>query len=153
MSLPRIQVIHGPNLNLLGRRETGIYGRESLDSINARLTRMAAELGVEIAFVQRNGEGGVVDAIHRAWDGGAAGILINPGALSHYSLAVRDALAAVAASPVPIVEVHLSNVHAREDFRRVMVTSSVVTGQVTGFGPLSYELGLRALVALLDEGT
>ncbi len=144
-----VWVIHGPNLNLLGRREVGIYGRVTLETIDRRLTDLGSELGLSIRTKQGNGEGEVVGAIHAAWDAGAAGILINPGALAHYSYAVRDALAAAAAGGVPSVEVHLTNVHAREEFRHTLVTAAVTAGQVVGFGPASYELGLRALAGLL----
>jgi len=146
--LPKvIWVIHGPNLNLLGRREVAVYGSATLEAIERRLDGLAAELGLGLEKFQGNGEGEVVGAVHRAWDAGAAGILINPGALAHYSYSLRDALAAVGAAGIPVVEVHLTNVHAREEFRRTLVTAPVVTGVVTGFGPASYELGLRALAA------
>lgn len=147
---PAIWVIHGPNLNLLGRREVPVYGQATLERVNRRIEAVAAELGLAVKTVQRNGEGEVVEAVHAAWDGGAAGILINPAALSHYSYAVRDALAAVLAAGIPVVEVHLTNVHAREEFRRTLVTAQATSGQVVGFGPASYELGLRALAGLVE---
>lgn len=143
-----VWVIHGPNLNLLGRREVGIYGSTTLEAIDRRLEVLGRELGLKIRSVQQNGEGEVVGAIHAAWDAGAAGILINPGALAHYSYAVRDALAALGAAGIPAVEVHLTNVHAREEFRHTLVTAAATAGQVVGFGPASYELGLRALAGL-----
>ena len=142
---PLIWVIHGPNLNLLGRREVPIYGKTTLADINHRLENLGRDLGFEVRATQGDGEGEVVRAIHAAWDAGAAGILINPGTLAHYSYAVRDALAAVLAAGLPIVEVHLTNVHAREEWRHTLVTAPATTGQVVGFGPASYELGLRAL--------
>lgn len=140
-------VIHGPNLNLLGRREPLVYGRTTLAEIDAELALEAERLGLELVTIQRNGEEGVVEAVHRAWDAGAAGLLINPGALAHYSLSLRDALAAV--DGIPVVEVHLTNVEAREEFRHHLVTAGAVTGLVMGFGPDSYRLGLEALVRLI----
>lgn len=143
-----IWVIHGPNLNLLGRRETAVYGTATLEDVNRGLEEAASREGFGLVFVQGNGEAPVVEAVHAAWDAGASGVLINPGALSHYSYALRDALAAVLAAGIPVVEVHLTNVHAREEFRRTLVTAAATSGQVVGFGVASYELGLRALIDL-----
>ena len=145
MNAPHLLVLHGPNLNLLGRREPAIYGSTTLAEIDARLQPLAAELGVAVACRQSNHEGQLVDWIQQA---GAEfrGIVLNAGAYTHYGLALRDAVAAAA---IPVVEVHLSNPQAREPFRHVSVLAPVVRGAIAGFGPLSYELGLRALVALL----
>ncbi len=141
----KLLVLHGPNLNLLGTRETGIYGSTTLAQINDNLAVLAAELGVELDCFQSNSEGALVDAIHDAM-GKADGILINPAAYTHTSVAIRDALAGVA---LPAVEVHLSNIHTREPFRHTSYTAPVTIGQVVGFGPDSYLLGLRALVGVI----
>ncbi|WP_418792340.1 type II 3-dehydroquinate dehydratase [Phosphitispora sp. TUW77] len=139
--MPKLLVINGPNLNLLGMREPGIYGSQSLDAINDKLKVLAEELGLKLEFFQSNHEGAIVDKIHECVSG-IDGILINPGAFTHYSYAIRDAVAAVG---VPCVEVHLSNIHAREEFRSKSVIAAACLGQVSGFGAFSYLLGLRAL--------
>ena len=137
----RIAVINGPNLNLLGVREPALYGTESLADIENHLLTVARELGVELTFSQHNGEGEIVDAVH-ALRGRADGALVNAGAYSHTSLAIRDALAAVA---LPTIEVHLSNIHQREEFRHRSYISAVVVGQIAGLGPTGYLLALRGL--------
>ena len=138
----RILVLHGPNLNLLGTREPETYGRTTLAEIDAGLVTLAAALGGTVAAVQSNHEGVLVDTIHAA-RGQFDAILINPGGLTHTSVVLRDALLGVG---LPFVEVHLSNVHAREPFRRTSLLSDVARGVITGFGPRSYEIGLRALL-------
>lgn len=144
----RILVINGPNLNLLGRREPDVYGTTSLEELNKGLAHFAAAKGVEVEFVQSNHEGDIIDTLHQApskfdW------IIINPGALAHYSLALRDAIRAIS---IPTIEVHLSNIYAREDFRRQSVISDAVVGQITGLGALGYELALMAAIRWDQDG-
>ena len=138
----KILVMHGPNLNLLGKREPEIYGTLTLDQINASLTELAADLDCGITVIQSNSEGSLIDAVQAARDV-YDGILINPAAYTHTSVALRDAFSAVA---VPTVEVHLSNIHRREEFRRHSFVAPVAVGQIAGFGLDSYLLGLRAIV-------
>jgi 3-dehydroquinate dehydratase-2 len=137
-----ILVLHGPNLNLLGIRETGIYGKTSLPEVNQALTSLGISLGVTLEIHQSNHEGELVDWIHQAY-GKKQGLLINPGAYTHTSIALRDAIAGVG---IPTVEVHLSNVYSRESFRHHSYIAPVAIGQISGFGVQSYLLGLRALV-------
>ncbi|MBW2495885.1 MAG: type II 3-dehydroquinate dehydratase [Deltaproteobacteria bacterium] len=143
----RILVVHGPNLNLLGRREPEIYGRETLADIDAALTLAAKELGVEIDCFQSNHEGELIDRVQEAM-GVVSGILINPAGLTHSSVALRDALIATG---LPVVEVHLSNVHAREVFRQHSYVSSIALGVITGLGAAGYRFGLEALVRHLSD--
>ncbi len=140
----KILVVHGPNLNLLGTRETDIYGKQTLDDVNAMLSSEAEKHGSEIRTMQSNSEGALVDAIQEArnW---ADAVIINPGAYTHTSIALRDAVAAV---DLPVIEVHLSNVHAREEFRRHSHISPVAVGQIVGFGIDSYRLALLAALSL-----
>jgi 3-dehydroquinate dehydratase-2 len=137
----RILVLHGPNLNLLGTREPAVYGRTTLRELDRRIQRHAAARGVEAVCRQSNHEGQLIDWIQAAGREGFGAIVMNPGALTHYSMALRDAVSAV---PVPVVEVHLSNIHAREEFRRHSVIAAAAQGQISGFGPASYLLGLDA---------
>jgi 3-dehydroquinate dehydratase-2 len=146
---PAILVLHGPNLNLLGRREPAIYGRGSLADVDQAVERHAASRGIGVVCRQSNHEGELVGWIQSAGAEGFLGIVINPGALTHYSIAVRDA---VAAAGLPVVEVHLSNVHGREEFRRHSVIAPVAIGQIAGFGPSSYVLGVDAVLAARDSG-
>lgn len=146
MSL-RILVLHGPNLNLLGQREPEVYGRQTLADIDHLLALLADELQVAVETFQSNHEGVLIDRIHAAGGEGFAGIIINPGGLTHTSVALRDAIAAV---DLPVIEAHLSNIHAREAFRQHSYVAGVVVGQVTGFGAMSYLLALRGLAARLS---
>ena len=141
----KILILHGPNLNLLGTREPEVYGSMSLDDINNKVIELGKELGVEIKCLQSNHEGALIDALHdaRTW---ANGVVFNPGGYTHTSIALRDAISAIV---IPVVEVHLSNVYAREEFRHVSMISAVCKGKITGFGWRSYLLGLRALVDIL----
>jgi 3-dehydroquinate dehydratase-2 len=143
----KILVIHGPNLNLLGRREKNIYGKRTLPEINDLIEEWATQEDVEIKIFQSNREGSIVDAIDEAADW-ADGIAINPAAYTHTSVAIRDAIAAVG---VPTVEVHLSNIFAREEFRHTSLIAPVAMGQISGFGADSYILGLKALVAQITR--
>jgi 3-dehydroquinate dehydratase II len=146
--LKKILVIHGPNLNLLGQRETDIYGKLTLDEINNELKAIAQKGGVELEIIQSNHEGDIVDAIGGSGKDGFAAILINPAAYTHTSVAIRDAVAAV---KVPTVEVHLSNVYKREDFRQKSLIAPVAYGQITGLGVDSYRLGLQAAINLVTK--
>jgi len=145
--MARILVIHGPNLHLLGTREPEHYGRTTLEEINSRLETLASDLGVELEIHQKNGEGEIVTLLSDK-TGSVDAVLINPAAYTHTSVAIRDALKA---SGLPAVEVHLSNIHEREEFRKHSYTSAVCKGQISGFGPESYLLGLRAAVSLVSS--
>ena len=144
----RILVMHGVNLNMFGKRDPKHYGTETLEDINGKLSALAGELGVEVSFFQSNYEGAFVERIQEAHGDGTAGIVLNAGAWTHYSYAIMDALAILS---IPAVEVHISNVHAREEFRNRSLTAPVCIGVVAGFGADSYLLALRALVAHLNR--
>ena len=141
----KILILHGPNLNLLGTREPEVYGSITLDDINKKMIALGKELGAEIKYSQSNHEGALIDALQdaRAW---ADGVVFNPGGYTHTSVALRDAISAI---QIPVVEVHISNVYAREEFRHISMISAVCKGKVVGFGWRSYELGLRGLVDII----
>ena len=143
----KVLVIHGPNLNLLGMREPGVYGSDSLEAINALIQAEAQALGVEVSFFQSNVEGEIVGAIQGAL-GAADAILLNPAAYTHTSVAIRDALAAVR---LPAIEVHLSNIYAREEFRHVSLTAPVCVGVISGFGAQGYLAALRLIADLVRK--
>lgn len=141
----KILILHGPNLNLLGAREPEVYGSMTLENINEKLIALGKELNAEIQCFQSNHEGALIDALHqaRAW---ADGVVFNPGGYTHTSIALRDAISAI---QIPVIEVHISNVYAREEFRHTSFVSAVCKGKVTGFGWKSYELGLRGLIDII----
>jgi 3-dehydroquinate dehydratase-2 len=141
----KILVVNGPNLNLLGIREPGVYGKIGLDDINQRIIDFGTKLEIDVTCFQSNHEGALIDALHdaRKW---AAGVVINPGGLTHTSIALRDAISGI---EIPVVEVHLSNVYAREEFRHKSTISAVCRGKISGFGWMSYILGFEALVHVI----
>jgi 3-dehydroquinate dehydratase II len=141
----KILILHGPNLNLLGKREPEVYGSMSLEDINKKMIELGKELGVEVNCSQSNHEGALIDALQdaRTW---AGGVVFNPGGYTHTSVAIRDAISAIL---IPVIEVHLSNVYAREEFRHQSLVSAVCKGKISGFGWRSYELGLRGLVDII----
>ena len=144
----KILVLHGPNLNLLGTREPEIYGRTTLDDINAMIAARAKEARIEADFLQSNHEGVLVDALQEVPKKGYAFVILNAAAFTHYSVAIRDAIAAI---PTPVIEVHLSNIHQREEFRHHSVISPVVMGQIAGFGEDSYLAALEVVIRRLSE--
>jgi len=146
--MKKILVLHGVNLNMLGKRDPAQYGTSTLEEINLRLAQLGAELGLQVETFQSNHEGELVERIQRIALEEVHGVLINPGAWTHYSYALRDALEMVV---VPVIEVHMSNIHGREEFRRHSVLAPVVKGQICGFGVNSYLLGLRAVSLLLSK--
>lgn len=145
----KILIIHGVNLNMFGKRDPKVYGRVTIAEIDAELVALGRELGATVETFQTNSEGDACERLHQAHEDGTAAVVINAGAWTHYSYAIRDALADLA---IPIIEVHMSNVHAREPFRDRSVFADVVTGQIVGLGVDSYRLGLRAAVTAVSTG-
>lgn len=145
--MKKIKVIHGPNLNFTGIRETSFYGSKNLDQINEEIIIKGKELLLEVECFQSNHEGEIIDFIQKCYFENTDGIIINPGAFTHYSYALRDALSSVS---IPAVEVHLSNIHQREEFRHKSVTAPVCKGQIAGFGPFGYKLALLAMKDILN---
>lgn len=143
----KVSLIHGPNLNLVGVREPEFYGLDAYDDINRKIKLKAQSLDMEVRILQSNHEGEIIDAIHeaRTW---ADGIVINPAAYTHYSYAIRDAITAVR---MPAIEVHISNIHAREEFRHISVIAPVVSGQIVGLGPFGYLLALEAIKHIVEQ--
>ena len=142
-----ILVLHGPNLNLLGQREPNVYGTQSLPEIDHEIVQLGEQLGSKVVSFQSNHEGALIDRLHQSMQDGTTGIIINPGGFTHTSVALRDAIAALS---IPVVEVHLSNIHARESFRQLSYVSPVATGVICGFGKDGYLLALRAILAKLN---
>ena len=139
----KLLILNGPNLNRLGKREPGIYGAETLEDVERKLGKAALLYDVELSFFQSNWEGALIDKIHEAEDVGLDGIVFNPGAFTHYSIALRDAIASV---NVPVIEIHISNIHSREPFRETSVIAPVCIGQLAGFGTDGYELAFHAFL-------
>ncbi len=146
--MKKVLVLHGVNLNMFGKRDPHHYGTESLDDINAAIQQLADELEVNVTVFQTNHEGEMVEQIHQAFDNQISAVVINAGAWTHYSYAIRDALAILT---VPIIEVHMSHIHAREAFRHQSVFAEIARGQISSFGKDSYLLGLRAAVSAIDK--
>lgn len=145
----KILLLNGPNLNMLGKREPGIYGAETLSDLEKKIIALGEKHQVEVECFQSNHEGSLIDKLHEANETGFDGIIFNPGAYTHYSIALRDAIASITPG---VIEVHISNVHARESFRHVSVTAPVTAGQIVGLGLLGYELAFQALLEIGKEG-
>ena len=145
--MTRILVLNGPNINVLGRRNTSIYGVKTLDEINRLISEKADSLGIEVLFYQSNLEGELINFIQESW-GKIDGIVINPGALTHYSYSLKDALIDAV---VPVIEVHLGNIHAREEWRRHSVVADIARGQIAGFGWRSYTSALEIIAGIIEE--
>lgn len=144
----KIQMINGPNLNMLGKRQPEIYGALSLTQINTNLEKKAEDLGMQLLFFQSNHEGDIVDKIHQVFDQKIEGVIINPGAFTHTSVAIRDAFLLLSC---PIIEVHLSNIYKRESFRHKSILADIITGQISGFGSYGYTLALNAIANMINE--
>ena len=143
-----ILIMNGPNLNFLGIREPGIYGQENSGGLCEQIEKKAGELGIDVDIYQSNHEGDLIDRIQAAYSDGTEGIIINPGALTHYSYALRDALSSIS---IPKIEIHISNVHQREEFRHTSVTAPVCNGQIVGFGLFGYDMALEAMQKMVEK--
>jgi 3-dehydroquinate dehydratase II len=148
LEMRKILLLNGPNLNLLGKREPGIYGEQTLRDLEERMKKLGEQNGVEVTCFQSNHEGNLIDRLQQANEENYDGIIFNPGAYTHYSYAIRDCIAGIT---VPVIEVHISNIHARESFRHVSVTAPVTKGQIVGLGLKGYELAFEALMELAEE--
>jgi 3-dehydroquinate dehydratase II len=146
--MKKLLLLNGPNLNLLGKREPGIYGSDTLKDLEARMIMFGEKFGIEVICYQSNHEGELIDRLHEASEQNIDGIIFNPGAYTHYSYAILDAIASI---EVPVIEVHISNIHARESFRHTSVTASATMGQIVGLGLKGYELAFQALVDMKKE--
>jgi 3-dehydroquinate dehydratase II len=146
--MKKLLLLNGPNLNLLGRREPGIYGSDTLKDLEARMRKIGEKHGLEVICFQSNHEGQLIDQLHEANVHGVDGIIFNPGAYTHYSYAILDAIASI---QVPVIEVHISNIHARESFRHTSVTAPATMGQIVGLGLIGYELAFQALIDMKKE--
>ncbi|RLQ98264.1 type II 3-dehydroquinate dehydratase [Falsibacillus albus] len=145
----KILLLNGPNLNRLGKREPGVYGHETLANLEEKLVKCGRDQNAIVECFQSNHEGEIIDKLHDSEDQGFSGVILNPGAFTHYSYAIRDAIASIT---IPVIEVHISNIHAREAFRSQSVTAPVAAGQIAGLGYLGYELALNALIKTKGEG-
>lgn len=148
-NIQKVMVIHGPNLNMLGKREPDVYGKETLEEINSKLEKLGKKLGIDVDTFQSNYEGAIVEKLHET-SGKYKGLIINPAAYTHTSIAIRDALLLL---DIPVIEVHLSNIYKREPFRHKSMIADIVTAQIAGFGASGYIMALEAIIPFFSDGT